>query len=313
MLDAFLFALSITAPIFAMIVIGVGLKRLRWIDDHFVQTGSKLVFNLCLPALLFVTISVAEPDATAKLQVIFLGAGVTLLGWLLFEVFAHYCVQPPRDRGVVVQGAFRGNMGIIGLAYCGAAYGDEGIAIASLYLAAITMLYNVVAVIALNRSLNREGGVAHQLKSMGTNPLILAIAAALVFSFFRIPVPGLVLETGGYLARLCLPLALICTGASLSWTAMKRDRRNTLYATVGKLAVMPLLAVLLAVSVDLEPLLTGVLVMMVTAPTATASYVMVRAMDGNAALAAGVIATTSLFSIVSVSLLLGTLRFFAVI
>ena len=313
MIDALIFSVSITAPIFAMILLGIVLKRAGWITDEFVQTGSKLVFNLCLPALLFITISTAEPDASAKLSLIALGAGVTVLGWLLFELLASYWVSPPRDRGVVVQGAFRGNMGIIGLAYCVAAYGDEGLAMASLYLAAITMLYNVVAVITLNRALNREGGVQAQLKSMSTNPLILSIALALVFAFLKIPVPQLVLETGGYLARMCLPLALICTGASLSWTAMKRDRKNTLLATVGKLGVMPALAIVAALTFNLSTMTTGVLVMMVTAPTATASYVMVRAMGGNAQLAAGVIATTSLASIVSVSLLLGGLRYFSLI
>ena len=53
--------------------------------------------------------------------------------------------------------------------------------------------------------------------------------------------------------------------------------------------------------------------MMVAAPTAAASYVMVRAMGGNHGLAAGIISVTTLGSIVSVSAVLAGLRGLALI
>jgi hypothetical protein len=46
----------------------------------------------------------------------------------------------------------------------------------------------------------------------------------------------------------------------------------------------------------------GVLMLMSGAPTAAASYVMVRAMGGNAVLAANIIAVTTLGSILTTSL-----------
>ena len=36
--------LSITAPVFSMLFLGVGLKRLGWIDGAFINTASSLVF-----------------------------------------------------------------------------------------------------------------------------------------------------------------------------------------------------------------------------------------------------------------------------
>ena len=46
MLAIFLQTLSITAPVFAMLFLGVLLKRINWIDDHFIHVASSLVFNV---------------------------------------------------------------------------------------------------------------------------------------------------------------------------------------------------------------------------------------------------------------------------
>jgi malonate transporter len=52
----------------------------------------------------------------------------------------------------------------------------------------------------------------------------------------------------------------------------------------------------------------GILLLMWSAPTAAASYVMVRAMGGNAALAANIIALTTLGSLVNTSVGVVVLR-----
>ena len=40
MLAIFLQTLSITAPVFAMLFLGVALKRVGWINDNFIHTAS---------------------------------------------------------------------------------------------------------------------------------------------------------------------------------------------------------------------------------------------------------------------------------
>ena len=44
MLAIFLETLNITAPVFAMLFLGVLLKRIDWINDNFIHTASSLVF-----------------------------------------------------------------------------------------------------------------------------------------------------------------------------------------------------------------------------------------------------------------------------
>ena len=60
MLAIFLETLNITAPVFAMLFLGVLLKRINWINDNFIHTASSLVFNVTMPALLFLGILHAD-------------------------------------------------------------------------------------------------------------------------------------------------------------------------------------------------------------------------------------------------------------
>ncbi|OPG77467.1 malate transporter, partial [Pseudomonas ogarae] len=60
MLAIFLETLNITAPVFAMLFLGALLKRINWINDNFIHIASSLVFNVTMPALLFLGILHAD-------------------------------------------------------------------------------------------------------------------------------------------------------------------------------------------------------------------------------------------------------------
>jgi len=305
------FSFSVTGPIFVVLALGVWLRRIGMLTDAFIDAGSRLVFNVALPALLFISISKTRLDATANLSLVGFGALATVITYVLLEWVARVAVEPERDRGVVVQGAFRSNLGIIGLAYTMNAYGEAGLVAASLFLALITILYNVLGVITLNRSLHRHRGVGGMLRGIATNPLIVGIVLALPVSWSGLALPAIVLQSGQYFSNLTLPLALLCTGAALDFRSLRLERNNALIATAAKLVVIPLLFTLGGYALGFRGIELGILMLMSSAPTAAASYVMVRAMGGNATLAANIIALTTLGSLVTTSAGIMTLRSFA--
>lgn len=306
-MENFSFALVVTAPVFIIFCAGIVLKRLGIIDNEFARVGSELAFRVTLPCMLFVKLVDAQfdnfPVALLLYAAVATVAVFLLLDWLGTPLLA------PEDRGAFVQGSFRGNMGIIGLAYCLNAYGDGIIPLASIYLAFMTILFNVLSVITLNRhALSGQGtGFSTVLKKIATNPLILAIVLALTFSWFEVPVPGLVLETLGYFAAMTVPLALLCGGAAIRWREFHAS--VTLYwATAAKLVFVPGLIVLGGIVAGFRGEALGVLYFMAAAPTAAASYPMTRAIGGNHFLSAAIIATTSLSSVVVITAGLFVLR-----
>jgi malonate transporter len=307
-LQSLSYSFSITGPIFVVLALGIYLNRVQIINDNFIEIGSKLVFNITLPALLFISISQTSIAESANLKLVIFGLVATFAVYLMLELVAQWLIPRREDRGVVVQGGFRSNMGIIGLAYCVNAYGGPGLVAASLYLALVTILYNILAVITLNRSLNRAGGVAKTLKDIARNPIILSIVAALPFAAMAWPLPSLLLRSGEYFAQMTLPLALLCTGASLNFKALRADLNSALVSAICKLMVVPILLISGGIALGFRGMDLGVLALMSSAPTAAASYIMVRAMAGNAALAANIIVMTTLGSLFSTSLIMFVLR-----
>jgi hypothetical protein len=99
-----------------------------------------------------------------------------------------------------------------------------------------------------------------------------------------------------------LPLALLCTGASLSLKPVREELRNAVYATAGKLLLAPLLLTTGGCLLGFRGIDLGILFLMSASPTAAASYVMARAMGGNIGLAANIIAYTTLGSMAVTSL-----------
>jgi len=302
------FSLSVTGPIFLMLGLGIFLRRIGLLDDAFINVGSRLVFNVTLPALLFISIVRNGFEEAANLPLIQYTVAATILCYLLLEYLAGHLVQPPRDRGVVVQGAFRSNMRIIGLAYCVNAFGDRGLAASSLYLGVLTILVNILSVITLNRSLEQKRRLGPVLVGIPRNPLIIGILLALLVAWSGLQLPAVLLQTGDYFAQMTLPLALLCIGASLDMGVMRREPRNALLATGGKLLLVPTLLTLGAYLFGFRSMDLGILFLMTSTPTAAASYVFVRATGGNAPLAANIIALSTLLSLPVVSIGLMLLR-----
>lgn len=143
------FAFSVTVPNLLMLLLGVLLRRLRLIDDAFCDSATRLVFSLSLPCLLFFSLAAHPPSPGEHLAFALYGGLATLVSFLLLEAVASRLVKNPRERGIFVQGGFRANTAIVGLAYCASAYGNPGVAIASLYMAITVILFNVLSVITL--------------------------------------------------------------------------------------------------------------------------------------------------------------------
>lgn len=296
------FSFSVTGPIFIILALGIWLRRTGMLNDGFIEGGSRIVFSIGLPAVLFLSIAKTEFGEATNLGLIAFGLIGTFLVFLLLEWVAARWVEPAEDRGVVVQGGFRSNMGIIGLAYCVNAYGDAGLVAAALYLGLVTILFNVLAVVTLSRSLHRRQGTGRMVKGVVTNPLIIGIVLALPVSWLQIPLPKVAVQSAQYFADLTLPLALLCTGATLNFRSLRLEMSNTLLAASSKLVLVPLLFALGGIVVGFRGVDLGVLLLMSSAPTAAASYVMVRAMGGNSVLAANIIALTTLGSILCTSI-----------
>jgi len=299
--ELFARTLDVTLPVFAMVFVGLGLKRLGWIDRAFVTTASALVFKATLPTLIFLSLIKADLAVALDVPLLVFFALATLCqcalswGWASFRV-------PREERGVYVQGAFRGNCGVVGLALAAGMYGNYGLSAGSLLLGVVIVTYNVLSVVVLAMY---QPGQATDWRSLlwkiCTNPLIIAVLAALPFTAWSVQLPRWLMTSGDYFASLTLPLALICIGATLSVRSLRESQQVALSASVMKMVILPVLSTGAAWFAGFSGRELGLLFLFFASPTAAASFVMVKAIGGNFSLAANIIAITTLMASVTVT------------
>ncbi|ANQ21234.1 transporter [Vibrio natriegens] len=298
------FSLSITGPICLMLVLGVVFKRVGLIDNNFIDVGSKLVFKVTLPAMLFISIVSSEHDFASASNFVNYG----IIASISFFIFTYISVKllfpTSPDQGVLVQGGYRANTGIIGLAYVSSAYGPSGVALAALYVAVTTFIYNVQAVICLSPKGATSVSEAAKLmfRTLTKNPLIISIVLGMLFYILSIPVPKIAIDAGNYLSKMTLPLALLCTGGSLNLRLMRQEKGPSWFASSYKLLVAPAVITLGAYLVGFRGVELGILFFMNASPVAAASYVMARSMGANSVLAANIIAMTTVLSTLTCTL-----------
>jgi len=302
LLATFLQTLETTLPVFVMVFLGIGLRRIGWIDQAFINTASALVFKATLPTLVFLSIIRADLGATLNLPLLGFYLVATLASFGAVWLWATRRI-PYEDRGVYVQGAFRGNCGIVGLALAANLYGDYGLSAGGLLLGLVIVVYNTLSVAVLlayhpEKSMN----LASTARDIARNPLIIAVLVALPVAASGIALPDWVMTSGNYFASLTLPLALLCIGATISLKSLRSDSGPALGSSLWKMLLLPAGCTLAAWLAGFEGQELGLMFLFFASPTAAASFVMVKALGGNAKMAANIIALTTLAASLTITL-----------
>lgn len=302
MLDIFIVAVSVTLPIFAWILVGGVLKSLTLINDYWVGLFSKLVFYVSLPALMFFSVIRKPISEVFEVWLTTICIAATFVVYLFSYLWSRRAGFSAADSAVVQQGALRGNLGIIGISLCFNAYGSEVLVKASVLMALLTIVYNLLSVYVFVSELS-DGKLSKKvlLASIAKNPLILAVAAGLPLALIGVEAPETILSVVDSFVAVTLPLALISIGASLSFRSVVQDMTRLSQVALLKLIFAPLLGVLACLLLGYRGADLGVVFLLLASPTATASFIMAKAYSGNHALAANIVVYTTLSSLLSIS------------
>ena len=285
---------SIIAPILVVLGLGALLRRWNWIDSHFVAIANKLTFLIFMPSLLFL-VTATRPLTGEVLPLAVFAVLITIVVVIAIWLVAPYLVGRDK-RGAFTQSAFRSNMGMIGLALCVNAYGEDVLARAGIFVAAMIVTVNVLSVLVLTPK--RSELLKNQLR----NPLLIGIVSGIAWQGLHLPMPEIAENSMAYFARMALPLALLCIGASLDWSKLRRVRGDVAWAALLKMVITPLFITAVAVWWGFRGEDLGILFLMVSAPTAAVAFVMARQLTPHGDLAADSIAVTTIVSPLTVTI-----------
>jgi len=112
-MDTLIFSLNAVLPILILIGFGYFLKRVKFLDEHFLQIGNKFVFRVALPTLLFYTIYKIETISDINWPVIVYAVIGVLLLFVIGLIIAIVFIKDDHQRGTLIQATFRANYAII--------------------------------------------------------------------------------------------------------------------------------------------------------------------------------------------------------
>ena len=293
---------SLLLPDFLLIALGAGLRRVRVFDAPFWRGLERLVYFILFPARLFralatSTMPLGGASRLVAVGLLFTGAGIAL-SWLGRPLLR----LPKPTFAACFQCAFRFNT-YIALAAASSLGGAQGVAAISLLVGVLVPLVNIAAVAMLAE---RRDGFGIGLAVI-RNPLVIACACGLAVNAAGIPLPALVTRILELLSGAALPLGLIAAGAGLAFVAGTLPLRAIAWWHAIKLALLPAIALGVALVCALSTLERPVAVLLAAVPTAPSAYVLAMQMNGVGAPVALLISTGTLLAIVTLPLWLALL------
>ena len=300
----FLFSVGAILPVFGVMVLGFLLRRRGFLTQGFCQTGNRLVFNLCLPAMLLRQIASMGGVRASDGGFLLYAFAATLAGVLAVWLPAHFFMKNKTQVGAFAQGAFRGNTALLGAALLQSICGSQ--AYAPLIILAAVPVYNVLSVVVLSLEAG-GGGTLHRarvlgaLKQVARNPILLGILAGMPFALTGRSIPLPADKVLSMLGGLASPLSLLVIGAGFRWQAALEKRRTTLLAALVKLVLLPAAALPPAAALGFRGEALVALLVMSGTPSAVSSYIMAENMGNDGVLANGIVAVTTLLSAVTLT------------
>lgn len=297
-MENLMFSLNATLPIFLTMMLGWFFRLTGLMDNAFVKKMNKFVFQAALPVLVFEDLSTVdffEVWDTTFVLFCFLATLISILAVTgLSFVWKDRSIQ-----GEFIQASYRSSAAILGIAFIQNIYGNAGMA--PLMIVATVPLYNIMAVIVLSvmkperEKLDRQL-MLKTLKGILTNPILLGIAAGILWSLLKLPVPKIMAKTLNNVGVLATPLGLMAMGASFDLKKATGKLKPAAVASVIKLVVLA--AVFLPIAVQLgfrEEKLIAILVMLGSATTVSC-YIMAKNMGHEGTLTSSTVMLTTLFS-----------------
>lgn len=325
MINVFMYAANAVLPIVILIALGYFLRRRNFYDDKFLKTANKLGFRVVLPLLLFYNVYEIESLSSINWTTVLFAVGIILLLFVLgLGVVTLFC-KDDRQKGVLLQSAFRSNFAIIGIPLAQSLGGDKTLAVVSVLSAFSIALFNVLAVISLTVFIKDGESKRPDAKSIFLkickNPLIIAILLGLLCLMIRaaeptdsqgtpaftiknqLPFLHSAIETA---AKMASPLMLIVLGGQFSFEAIGSLKKQITLGSLLRLVIAPLIGVGSAVALSFAGVVTfdssdyAAFIALFGSPIAVSSAVMASEMNNDEQLAGQLVVWTSVGSVLSI-------------
>lgn len=295
-------SLNAVVPMFILMAIGYGLKGLHFFSDETLTQVNKLVFRLLLPMQLFRSSFQANLGQAVNFRFLLWMEGLVLVTFFLMAAVVPRLTPQGTKRGALLQGMFRGNIALVGMAIAQTLFGQDQTGTMAVAVAVTVPLYNVLAVPALELFQGGKANFGHIGREIATNPLIIGCFCGLAANILGLALPQMIMSAVSNMADAATPVALLVLGASFHMERSGADKGLIALGVVTKLVLLPLVAVAIGVALGFRGVELGTMMVVFAAPTAVSSFTMAQQLGADSDLAAAMVVFTGAFSCLTIFL-----------
>lgn len=302
--------LTITAPIFFLLLLGFIAVRFAFIPQSALLGLSRFVLYLALPALIFEKLSSMKIHEVIHIDYLVVYASGGLLTFFITVVLSWKLLKSDLvSSGIRGVGASMSNSAFIGFPVL-LQFFDQPLTQA--FVMAL-MVENIILLpiflIFIETMLGKDKSNGESLaivvgKRISTNPLLIALICGLIFSILNLSPPSFISHSLELLAAGAASAALIVIGGSLVGVSIKGHLKPIFLVAFSKLIIFPVIvALLLLLTPNMQNELKVAMIIFAAMPMFS-TYPIVCGEYGARSFCASTLLATTTLSFLTISLLL---------
>lgn len=294
--------ISLQLRMFLIMLTGLIFRKKNLISAEGKKNLTDLVIYLILPCNIVKSFMIAFDDNTLK------KFGTVLLVSVLIQVvcalFARlfYNRMAPAHRKVMQYATVASNAGFLGNPVAEGVFGSMGLALASVYLIPqrIVMWSAGVSYFTGDSERFSLNARVHMLRRIITHPCIIAVAVGLVFMLGQIQLPSFLDAALKDIGNCNTAMSMLVIGTILADVRPRDMLDRSIFLFSGlRLILIPLIVYAGCLACAVEPLATGVSVLLAAMPAASTTAILAAKYDGDAAYASKCVVTTTVLSLLT--------------
>jgi malate permease and related proteins len=252
------------------------------------DTTNKINMDFFIPILVFYAISEKLPSIT-MLGTFSIGAVIVILGsgLILYPVTKIMNIKP---RTFLPSMMFNNSINL-GLPLALFAFGDEAMAM----MIALSLVQVIGQFTVAVMMYGGEAKVINLLK----NPVIIATILGLLFNYFNLHLPEILLTPTQMLSQVSIPLVLFALGVRLAFVDFSHWKTGVIGAILCPLSGIVVALIVINIF-DYTPMQVSLLILFGALPPAVINAIMAEQYGHDSSVVASIVAVGTLFSIVTI-------------
>lgn len=308
MLESLIIVGTQVAIIFILIILGFFGQKIKMITEEGVNSMNNIMLNYVTPCVIINAFQREFETQLLKNLLISISAAVLshALCFVLGALFIHN--KDNAKQRVLRFTVIFSNCGFMALPLLNALLGSEGVFYGASYLAVFNLF-----VWSFGQYLIGKGQGGFDIKKAVFNPGVIAVVVGLIFFFASFTLPEIIGSPVKYISDLNTPLAMLIIGYTIATLDLKEiiRLRSEIPALILRLLVSPLILLLILYVLGIRGTLLVSTIVSASTPVAAISTMFSIKYNVDKTLSAKMVAISTLFSIITMTLIVGFARYIA--